>query len=112
MDAVQFFPDELQAFRNLFLFHVLNLDRFHLVILLRMTQFKCFTEELSLDLELTVNRWRNLPHIPLFLSSLAYHEHSRALLRFLGYATWHLSEAFSAVASGVLGRKRVEGRGG
>jgi hypothetical protein len=77
-----------------------------------MTQFKCFTEELSLDLELTVNRWRNLPHIPLFLSSLAYHEHSRALLRFLGYATWHLSEAFSAVASGVLGRKRVEGRGG
>ena len=99
MDAVQFFPDEPQAFRNLFLFHVLNLDRFHLVILLRMTQFKCFTEELSLDLELTVNRWRNLPHIPLFsiFSRLlqasqmpfSHRDHPRLLLRFLSYAAWH-----------------------
>jgi len=97
MDAVQFFPDEPQAFRNLFLFHVLNLDRFHLVILLRMTQFKCFTEELSLDLELTVNRWRNLPHIPLFLSSLVYYEHPRC-----PFAHLYLWRALSALAETKL----------
>jgi hypothetical protein len=55
LNVVQLFPDEPQAFRNLFLFHVLKLNRFHLVILLRVIQFKCFAEELSLDLEETAS---------------------------------------------------------